>query len=58
MGPTPAKPRLKGGRQGSLESKRRASWCVVPPPPTHQTMIVHSLAIAGTLWLGAGCHLI
>ena len=52
MGPTPAKPRLKRGRRGCLESKGKPSWCLVPPPPTHQRMIVHSLAIAGTLWLG------
>ena len=58
MGPTPAKPRLKRGRRGCLESKGKPSWCLVPPPPTHQRMLVHSLAIAGTLWLGAGCHLI
>ena len=53
MGPTPAKPRLKRGRRGCLESKGKPSWCLVPPPPTHQRMLVHSLAIAGTLWLGS-----
>ena len=49
MGPNPAKPRLKRGRRGCLESKRKPSWCLVPPPPNHQRMIVHSQAIAETL---------